>query len=271
MTYVDVTTSEALTAVLADQAKGTGSVPCLIGEAWNSWDRAAVLRGSSHAVLRGSSHAVLRGSSHAELWDSSDAVLRDSSHAVLRGSSHAELRGSSHAVLWGSAVVRAFGTNRIRAHTPYAVIIIMPGATVDATGGMMFTVPAITTMTQWCGYYGIPVVDGQVVLYKAVRDDYRSARGVLYAPGSMPEAPDWDGGEAECGGGLHLTCHPHFGVTASFGDPQATRFLACPVRLEDVRPPQPSDQYPEKVKVRRICGPIVEVDRHGTPLKEKKA
>ena len=46
-------------------------------------------------------------------------------------------------------------------------------------------------------------------------------------------------------------------------DPDATRFIACPVALADMRSPQSNDHYPNKVKARRVCGPMYEVDRYG--------
>ncbi len=49
-------------------------------------------------------------------------------------------------------------------------------------------------------------------------------------------------------------------------DSKATRFVACPVALADMRAPRADDRYPAKIKARRVYGPIYEVDRYGTPL-----
>jgi len=222
-------------------------------ELWGSSH--AELRGSSHAVLRGSSHAELRGSSHAVLWDSSHAELRDSSHAELRDSSHAELWGSSHAVLWDSS--------HAEGHGPYPAIHVLSSA-ASAVGGIIIPVAAPTSPAEWCDYYGIAVLSGIAVLYKAVCDDYLSAHGVSYRPGaSPPVAADWDGGTAECGGGLHFSPHP---AMAGGFDSSATRYVACPVALSEMRPPRETDEYPNKIKARRVCGPIVEVDRLGRAI-----
>ena len=218
---------------------------------WNS--SRAVLRNSSHAVLRDSSHAELRDSSHAELWNSSRAELWNSSHAALRDSSHAELRNSSHAELWDSS--RA-GASR------YAALHIH-GSDAKAKGGVQIKVPISKTARDWCAFYGVTVEAGLAILFKAVRDDFRSAHGTLYAPGSTPKADDWDGGKAECGGGLHFSFHPQ---AAKEFDSCARRFVACPVLLKHVKV-HPNAEYPEKIKASQVDAPIWECDEHGEPIK----
>ncbi|MFO0919463.1 MAG: hypothetical protein U0872_14280 [Planctomycetaceae bacterium] len=69
-----------------------------------------------------------------------------------------------------------------------------------------------------------------------------------YTPGSVPVAPDWDGGEKECGGGLHFSPHPV--MTEEFiSDPK--RFCACPVLLSDIAV-HPDGYSPQKVKGPRL-------------------
>ncbi|MDE1871723.1 MAG: hypothetical protein KGI06_05800 [Candidatus Micrarchaeota archaeon] len=92
-------------------------------------------------------------------------------------------------------------------------------------------------------------MDGTVVLYKAVRDDYRSARGFLYQPGTQVEAPDWDGGAHECGGGLHLSPCPE--MAKSF-DSNATRILAVTVIVTDLTVGPMPLACLHKIKARRI-------------------
>jgi hypothetical protein len=118
----------------------------------------------------------------------------------------------------------------------------------------------LETPVDWCALYGVEVADGVATLYKAVGDDYMSPRGGNYAPGTTVEAPDWDGGRAECGGGLHFSPRPKMALAFNR---EATRFVACPVALADMRAPCDSDQMPEKCKARRTCGPVYEVDRDG--------
>jgi hypothetical protein len=140
------------------------------------------------------------------------------------------------------------------------IVIMNHATTTSIEGGTVVHVPPVTTVEAWCEYHGIEVKDGIATVYKAVRDNYRSAHCLEYLPGSTPIAPDWDGGRAECGGGLHFSPSP---AGAKGFDPDATRFLACQVRLTDIRAPKADDSYPSKVKAAGCCAPIVEVDLWG--------
>ena len=173
------------------------------------------------------------------------AVLWGSSHAVLRESSHAELKGSSDAV--GSK---------------YSSITIH-GQKVHVKGGVQIKIPEVFTAKEWCDYYGVEVKKGIATLFKAVDDDYSTnnarAKGIFYTPGSKPIAPDWDGGKAECGGGLHFSAHP---MMALDFNPKAKKFIACPIRLKDIHPCK-NAQYPSKIKTKSVCGAVWEIDRNG--------
>jgi hypothetical protein len=128
-------------------------------------------------------------------------------------------------------------------------------------GGILIQLPELKTAREWCEFYGVSVDEsGVVVLYKAVRDDYKTHQyGFMYQPGTMPEAPDWDGGERECGGGLHFSPHP---IMALKYDRDATKFIACPVKADDIVT-HPNGQFPDKVKAPRLCAPCYEVDIDG--------
>jgi hypothetical protein len=266
-------------------------------EAWGSSQPHVVAWGSSqpHVVARGSSqpHVVARESSqpHVVAWGSSQP------HVVAWGSSqpHVEAWGSSqpHVVAWGSSQPHVVARESSQPHvvawessqphvvaTGYAqlslagAVIVTAGPTnavlargtgAKITGGNIIRYD-VATPEEWCEYYGVAVVGGVATLYKAIQDDYRSTHGISYAPGSSPVAPDWDGGKAECGGGLHFSPHP---VMALEFCPDAKRYVACPVALEDMRPPHDDDSYPQKIKAKRVCGPVVEVDRYGKPIGEK--
>ena len=165
----------------------------------------------------------------------------------------------------GSAQVRASGSAQVRASRFVAVTI--HGEAVRAEGGGVHVrIPRIETVADWCDFYGLTVHDGAVTLYKAVHDDYRSAHGVSYAPGSQPSAPDWDGGEAECGGGLHFSPRPFMALSFNA---EASHFIACPVAIADIRAPRPGDHYPAKVKASRVCAPVYEVDLDGNRIADR--
>jgi hypothetical protein len=135
--------------------------------------------------------------------------------------------------------------------------------TVKVDGGVLIEIPAITTVEMWCDYYGLDVVDGVVTLYKGLNAAFTSDHGTTYAPGTMPVADDWDGGKAECGGGLHFSPRP---VNTLHFAPDAVKFVACPVAVADIRVPREGDTFPSKVKARGCCGPVYEVDIHGNRI-----
>ena len=189
-------------------------------------------------------------SAHVVAWESAHVVARGSAHVVARGSAHVVARESAHVVAWESAHVVASQYVAIHRHSTASVVI----------GGTVIEVKRPVTPGEWAAFYGTPITNDTILVYKALQDDYRSSHGFMYQPGTTVSAPDWDGGQAECGGGLHFSPHPAMALEF---DPEATRFMACPVALEDIRAPQESDEYPNKIKARRTSGPIFEVDRTG--------
>ena len=199
--------------------------------------------------VRESSHVVAWGSSHVEAWGSSHVEARESSHVEARGSSHVEAWESSHVEAWELSHVVA---------SKY-VSVQLYGSRITVTGGVQIRTPDINTVEGWCDYYGVPIVDGVVTLFKGVGENYISARGGNYAPGTIPEAVDWDGGKEECGGGLHFS--PCVSGTTRYV-PEAKRWVACPVAVADIVVTFPAE-YPDKVKAPRCCAPVYEVDRNG--------
>ena len=258
MDRIVVATQADMERVLAEK-----NLPILTGNGWFVARESAHVeaRGSAHVEARESAHVEARESAHVEARGSAHVVAWGSAHVVAWGSAHVEARESAHVVAWGSAHVEARGSAHVVA-SQYVAVHQHSEASV-VLGGVVIRVKRPTTAVEWCAFYGVPVnADGHAVLYKAVRDDYRSGHGFLYAPGQVAEAPDWDGGQAECGGGLHFAPHPSLAVGF---DAKATKFLACPVALEDMRPPTEDDEYPAKIKARR-CGPVYEVQRDGMPV-----
>ncbi|HEX9762081.1 MAG TPA: hypothetical protein VGA97_03180, partial [Acidimicrobiia bacterium] len=216
---------------------------------------------SSQVRASGSSQVTAYGSSQVTAYGSSQVTAYGSSQVTAYGSSQVTAYGSSQVTASDSSQVRAYGSSQVTASGLVAVTIHGTGTKV--TGGVQIAVPAIATVEDWCDHYGLPVEGGFVTLFKAVRDDYSSSHGFQYMPGSVPEAPDWDGGKRECGGGLHFSPTPHH---ATGFDSSATRFLAVSVAVADIRAPQPDDAFPQKVKARRAAGPCIEVDINGKPL-----
>jgi hypothetical protein len=233
------------------EARGSSSV-----EAW----------GSSSVVAWGSSSVEAWGSSSVEAWESSSVVAWGSSSVVARGSSRVVARESSRVEAWGSSRVEAWGSSRVEAAAYVAVHDFGPshGTPTNINGGVIITLPKLDTAETWLEFHGVKTEDGIAVLYKAVRDDWRSYHRMSYEPGSTPEAPDWDP-VPECGGGLHFASHPS--AAKSF-DPDATRFVACPVRVDQIVVHWPAD-YGDKVKAPRVVAPgCWEVDKHGARIEQ---
>lgn len=118
---------------------------------------------------------------------------------------------------------------------------------------------------KWCEFYGVKVRDGVAILFKAVSDNFKSLYGTSYAPGQMPVAKDWDGGERECGGGLHFSPHP---LMALRFNRWARRFVACPVKVSEIVM-HPGGALPEMIKAPRVSAPCWECDIHGKRLQRK--
>ncbi len=135
------------------------------------------------------------------------------------------------------------------------------------TGGVQIKIPDILTAADWCAFYGVKVLKGVAVIYKAVDAEFKSPKGYTYAPGMTPIAADWDGGKDECGGGLHFSPKPFMALGYSG---EAKKFVACPVALKDMRAPQRNDQYEDKIKARCVCAPCYEVDINGNRVEDKK-
>jgi hypothetical protein len=137
-------------------------------------------------------------------------------------------------------------------------------ATPAITGATVLPTVCIDSPADWGEYYGARKEDGALLLYKAVDKDFRSGRGFPYIPGSTPEAPDWDGGREECGGGLHFCSSPS---AAGGFFRNATRFVGCWVLLADLCVHK-NARYPPKIKGRRVARPIFEVNIDGVPIVE---
>jgi hypothetical protein len=84
----------------------------------------------------------------------------------------------------------------------------------------------------WCAWHDVTVTDGIATLYKAVDDQWTTKRGTDYTPGTLPTCDDWRD-DHDCGGGLHFSPTP---IEALSYHPDATRFVAVGVRVDELRP-----------------------------------
>ncbi|MFH2071910.1 MAG: hypothetical protein ABIJ75_03540 [Actinomycetota bacterium] len=216
---------------------------------------------NGHIAIVRSGYFEAYGSSQVTAYGSSQVTAYDSSQVRASGSSQVRASGSSQVRAYGSSQVRAYGSSQVTATR--AVAVTVHGDLVIVTGGVRIDAPTLDTVEAWLENYGIEPVDGIVTLFKAVRSDYRSSHDFAYAPGTVPVAPDWDGGGRECGGGLHFSPFPWM---AQEFDYTATVFVGCPVAVSDIRTPDPGDSYPQKVKARGCAGPVFLVDIDGNAV-----
>ncbi len=214
------------------------------------------LWGNSHADLWGNSSATLRENASATLWGNGRATLRENSSAELRENASATLRENSSATLRenSSAELSRFAVawlNSPRAKTT-GLGHVIDMAAVDLGD------PAL-----WADFHGVKVVDGIATVYKALHDHYGTDspewRGA-YAPGKVPEAPDWQD-DTSCGGGLHFSPTPR---QASDYLWDATRWVKVGVELATLRPIL--DYGTPKCKAPKVVVPCVEVDINGDPV-----
>jgi hypothetical protein len=141
------------------------------------------------------------------------------------------------------------------------VTVVCFGSFPEVEGAGFVTRIDIATPNKWCHYYGSEICGDSAILFKALDNDYKSSRGFAYIPGTVVEAPDWDEGKAECGGGLHFSPSPKHALEFF---PNAIRFVACKVPLSEIVT-CPEGQYPQKCKAPRAIK-IWEVDRDGNRL-----
>ena len=166
--------------------------------------------------------------------------------------------GDAEVTVLGQATVRAWGQATVRAKK-YVAIQLINGHTGKVTGGVVIKIPAIDTLKKWTDYYDADEKKGKLILYKALDKDLKSGHGMEYPIGKTITAPDWDNGQAECGGGLHFCATPWEAL--SYHD-RATRYVACSVSIKEIRTPKKEDDCPNKVKA-RTCKVLYECDIDG--------
>jgi hypothetical protein len=198
--------------------------------------------------------ATVGASESARVWAFGEAAVE------ARDTCFVEAEGLAHVRAFGASVVRAGGQATIEAGD--GVSVTVHGTTVNVHGGRVTQAAVPQTAEEWCAHYGVTIEDGVAVLYKAVDDDFVSHHGTSYRPGTEPRATDWDGGQAECGGGLHLAPRPGLALPRSYG---ARRFVACPVRVADIAI-HANGLYLGTAKVPEVCAPVYEVDALGQPV-----
>ena len=170
--------------------------------------------------------------------------------------------GSSTVTAYGSSTVRAYDSSTVTASKYTAVHLHSQHVTLD-TQGAVIDVTGIDKHDpiSWCEYTGVDVEDGTALVYKAVTDDLRSGMGLAYPVGETVTASRWAPTDA-CGQGLHFGPTPGHALAYHW---EATRFLACRIRLDEAVGITGDPGDAPKIKA-RACDVLYEVDLHGRQL-----
>jgi hypothetical protein len=238
------------------EVRAKASVSACDGVRVAAWGWASVsASGRADIDANGASSVDARDDVVVRAWRKATVQARDSVFALAGGSASVTARGSAVVKAWDSARVDAGDAAEVEAWE--AATVAATGSARVKTWGAAGPEP-IDGAAEWCDFYGVRVEDGIATVYKAVDDDFRSQFGFAYAPGSEPQASDWNG-SPRCGGGLHFSPAPWFALELV---PYATRFVACPVRIADMVLIEEL-QHRRKVKAPAVCAPVYEVDLKG--------
>ncbi len=222
------------------------------------------MRASGSASVRasGSASVTAYGSASVRASGSASVTAYDSASVTAYGSASVTAYGSASVRASGSASVTAYGSASVTASSHVAVHLHDARVTVE--GGVVIDVTKVNQRdaSAWADYTGAETSETGVVLYKAVDADLKSERGFAYPVGETVECPDWIDTH-DCGGGLHLSPHPHQAL-AYFS--RATRFLRCVVAVDDLRPIPGYAGDPAKAKARRVTV-LAEVDIDGKDVR----
>jgi hypothetical protein len=227
--------------------------------------------GSAQVTAYDSAQVTAYGSAQVTAYDSAQVTAYDSAQVTAYGSAQVRASGSAQVTAYGSAQVTApaqvtaYGSAQVTAsgsaqvRAGKFVAVTRHGTFTKVDGGIQIQIPAITTPAEWCAYWDVTVTDGIATLYKGVNDAFASPHGANYAPGSLPEAADWQPTDA-CGNGLHFSPRP---ILTQRYNPDATKFVACGVRVDELVVITEGSDTPDKVKARRVVTPCVEVTIDG--------
>ena len=213
----------------------------------------ALAAGAEGIIIASPAGVWLNVSGSATVAAFGSATVRASGSATVRASGSATVRA------YGSATVTAYDSATVRA-TPH-VAVHLHSASVDISGGVVIDVSKpILDPADWCAYHGVTVSKaGVATLYKAVGDDYLSAWGGDYTPGTKPSDPDWYD-DNKCGHGLHFSPTP--GQALAYMR-NATRFVEVGVKVTELRPIPGGTAKCKAPRVVRACR---EVDIDGTRI-----
>jgi hypothetical protein len=228
------------------------------------------------ATVRAYDSASVRayGSATVTAYNSATVTAFDSATVTASGSASVTAFDSASVTAYGSATVRAYGSATVRAYgsatvTAYNsasvtasqyVAVHLHSKRVTINGGVVIDITNLdrTQIETWADYHGAEIIDGEVIVHKAVDTNLKSHRGFAYPIGETVECPDWEAGDF-CGNGLHLSPRPHHALTYF---EEATRFLRCAVPLGELTIIDGNSSGTPKLKA-RVVRVLAEVDIDG--------
>jgi len=193
--------------------------------------------GSSTVRAYGSSTVRAYGSSTVLAYESSTVLAYESSTVRAYESSTVLAYGSSTVLAYGSSTVLAYESSTVTAGSLVAVHLFSANATIN--GGVIIDVTTIddSDAKQWVDYHGAEINGDEIFLYKALGEDLISGKiydsRIEWPTSGVVSCDDWEPTN-ECGGGIHLSPHPH--QAAYYCEPEAERMLLCSAKLEDIYP-----------------------------------
>ena len=174
------------------------------------YNRAVVNKRYAYSVVAWDNSSV-------EAWGNSSVVARDNSSVVARGNSSVVARDNSSVEAWDNSSVEAWGNSSVVAWDNSSVVAWGNSQIVDVerrgnvkASGNARVVYNPDNITAWAEGNGIPIIDGKIMLYKAVhkRDtEYVSDwdASFFYEIGEMAVATGFTADpEEDCGEGIHM-------------------------------------------------------------------
>ena len=168
--------------------------------------------------------------------------------------------------VYGYAMVSLYDYARVKRQLGVHAIAFVhsPDARVSGAHVIDMTGTESHDPEMWAAHTTADVLDGEVVLWKALGADLTSGeefgRPVKWEVGQEVSCDDWNP-TPECGGGLHLSPHPYEAIMYR---EEATRMIKCSATMADIVPIiYNNDSDKCKIKSVRV---IDETNMDGTPL-----
>ena len=158
----------------------------------------------------GNSSVTAWGNSSVTAWGNSSVEAYDNSSVKAYDNSSVTAWGNSSVKAWGNSSVKAYDNSSVTAWGNCQVLNAErknESITVHANARIVYN-PA--NIEEWADWYGIPITDGKIKLYKAVHKikdmyfaDYNREFKYTIGETAVADCFNFDNAE-ECGHGIHM-------------------------------------------------------------------